>query len=122
LSDEPLPEASSPEEPCSSLSSAGALVEAEGDGVADASLLSSVSSSSASTQSLYSSIVRFFADGLSSARASVGVKPMPMRIAVGIEAMAIALPAGTCSLVNNGFLGAACRGPVLARDSPAEPA
>lgn len=104
-------------------SSAGALVEAEGDGVGDASsLASSVSSSNASTQSLYSSIVRFFADGLSSARASVGVKPIPMRMAVGIDAMAIALPAGTCNLVNNGFLGAACRGPVLSRDSPAGPA
>ncbi|BCL27636.1 hypothetical protein GCM10017557_24950 [Streptomyces aurantiacus] len=59
---------------------------------------------------------------MSSAEASVGVKPMPMRIAVGIDAMAIALPAGTCSLMKSGFLGAACRGPVLARDSPAESA
>ena len=53
----------------------------------------------------------------SSALASVGVNPMPMRTAVGMAARAIALPAGMWNLVNSGFLGAACRGPVLARDS-----
>jgi hypothetical protein len=126
LSVAPSSAGSSSEAPSSS-PDAGALVEAEGDGVAEGSFSSSVSSalslaSSASTQSLYSSIVRFFEDGLSSAWASVGVNPMPMRIAVGIEAMAIALPAGTLSRVNKGFFGAACRGPVLSRDSPAESA
>jgi hypothetical protein len=97
--------------------SSDALVEAEGDGVADASL-PSPESSRAATQSLYSSAVRLFdVDGdLSSARASVGVNPMPMRTAVGIAAMAIALPAGIWNLVNSGFLGAAWRGPVLTRD------
>lgn len=77
--------------------------------------------SSAAMQSLYSSAVRLFAVGASSARASVGVNPMPMRTAVGIAAMAIALPAGMWNLLNSGFFGAACRGPVLTSAATAEP-
>jgi hypothetical protein len=86
--------------------------EAEGVGLADASL-----PSTASTHFWYSSAVRLLAGEWSSARASVGVNPIPMRTAVGIAAMATALPAGTWNLVNSGFLGAAWRGPVLTRDS-----
>jgi hypothetical protein len=41
-----------------------------------------------------------------------------MSTAVGIAAMAIALPVGLLNLVNSGFLGAAWRGPVLTRDAP----
>ncbi|GAA2887871.1 hypothetical protein GCM10010524_20140 [Streptomyces mexicanus] len=44
------------------------------------------------------------------------MKPIPTMTAVGIAAMAIALPAGMWNLVNSGFLGAAWRAPVLARD------
>ncbi|GGT36260.1 hypothetical protein GCM10010254_65720 [Streptomyces chromofuscus] len=58
-------------------------------------------------QSSYSSAVRLLGAGRSSARASFGVNPIPMRIAVGIAATAIARPAGTWILVNSGFLGAA---------------
>lgn len=83
---------------------ASSLDEADGDGVGDAD---APSSSMAARQSLYSSAVRLFELGCSSARASVGVNPMPMRTAVGIAAMAIALPAGMWNLVNSGFLGAA---------------
>ncbi len=64
-----------------------------------------------------SSAVRLRDDGWSSAWASVGVKPIPISTAVGIAAMAIAFPAGMWNLVNSGFLGAACRGPVLTRDA-----
>ncbi|CAM5342780.1 hypothetical protein STENM223S_04826 [Streptomyces tendae] len=91
---------------------------AEGEGVGDSDG-SFPASSRAATQSLYSSAVRLLEGGaasLPSARASVGVNPIPMRTAVGIAAMAIALPAGMWNLVNNGFLGAAWRGPVLTRD------
>jgi hypothetical protein len=56
--------------------------------------------------------------GSSSADARRGVSPMPMSTAVGMAAMAIALPAGTCSLVSSDFLGAAWRGPVLTRGPP----
>lgn len=91
------------------------LSEADGDGEADAS------SPRAATQSLYSSAVRLFAVGAPepplSARASEDVNPIPMRTAVGIATVAIALPAGMWNLVNSGFLGAAWRGPVLTRDS-----
>lgn len=56
------------------------------------------SSSSAATHSLYSSAVRLLDVGFValslSACASVGVKPIPIRTAVGIAARAIALPAG----------------------------
>jgi hypothetical protein len=90
------------------------LAEADGDGEAD-------ESPSAATQSLYSSAVRLFDDGdvepPLSARASEDVNPIPMRTAVGIATVAIALPAGMWNLVNSGFLGAAWRGPVLPRDS-----
>ena len=83
----------------------GTLARVDGDAEASAS------SSSAATQSLYSSAVRLLAVGLValslSACASVGVKPMPIRTAVGIAARAIALPAGMWNLVNSGFLGAA---------------
>ena len=54
---------------------------------------------------------------LVSAIASEDVNPKPMSTAVGIATEAIALPAGMWNLVNSGFLGAACRGPVLTRDS-----
>jgi hypothetical protein len=66
---------------------------AEGEGLAEAV----GESSSAATQSLYSSAVRLrddVAEGWSAASASVGVNPIPMRTAVGIAATAIALPAG----------------------------
>ncbi|WP_246143883.1 hypothetical protein [Actinacidiphila oryziradicis] len=56
--------------------------------------------------------------GSSSACASRGVMPMPISTAVGIAAMAIALPAGICNLVSSDFLGAACLGPVLAGGPP----
>jgi len=56
--------------------------------------------------------------GSSSADARRGVSPMPMSTAVGMAAMAIALPAGTCSLVSSDFLGAAWRGPVPTRGPP----
>ncbi len=52
--------------------------------------------------------------GCGLAIASCGVRPMPIRTAVGIAARAIALPAGTCSRVSSGLRGAAWRGPVLA--------
>jgi hypothetical protein len=91
---------------------------ADADGVAEGL---AVDSASAATQSLYSSAVRLLDDGEAvaplSARASEDVKPNPMITAVGIATVAIALPAGMWSLVNSGFLGAACRGPVLTRDS-----
>lgn len=109
--------------PWSSFSSvAPSLAEGDGVGEADSSPLDSLSESSrAATQSLYSSAVRLLevgAAGVSlSAMASVDVKPMPMSTAVGIAAMAIALPAGLLNLVNSGFLGAAWRGPVLTRDA-----
>jgi hypothetical protein len=88
------------------------------DGVAEGP---AVDSARAATQSLYSSAVRLFdvgevVDPLS-ARAREDVKPIPTITAVGIATVAIALPAGMWSLVNSGFLGAACRGPVLTRDS-----
>lgn len=86
--------------------------EAEGVGSADVPL-----PSTASTHFWYSSAVRLLEDEWSSAWASVGVNPIPMRTAVGIAAMATAFPAGTWNLVNSGFLGAAWRGPVLTRDS-----
>jgi hypothetical protein len=76
----------------------------EGDGEAD------VPFSIAATQSLYSSAVRLLGEGdelLLSATASDAVNPMPIRTAVGIAAMAIALPAGMWNLVNSGFFGAA---------------
>jgi hypothetical protein len=77
--------------------------------------------SRAATHSLYSSAVRLFDDVLAvlslSATARLAVNPIPMRTAVGIAAMAIALPAGMWNLVNSGFLGAAWRGPVLTRDA-----
>jgi len=92
------------------------LVEADGDGVAEALALAS-SPVTAATQSLYSSAVRLLEEEWSSAFARVGVSPMPIRTAVGIAARAIALPAGMWNLVNSGFLGAAWRGPVLTRDS-----
>jgi hypothetical protein len=89
-------------------------VDGEAEGLA-------VDSARAATQSLYSSAVRLFDDGEVvaplSARAREDVKPIPMMTAVGIATVAIALPAGMWSLVNSGFLGAACRGPVLTRDS-----
>jgi hypothetical protein len=94
-----------------------AVVSSEPEGLAEAD--GDSLPSSAVTQSLYSSTVRLFEVGWSAARARVGVKPMPMSTAVGIAAMAIALPAGTWNLVNSGFLGAACRGPTLV---PAETA
>lgn len=106
-----------PSPPSPSSAASPALAEADGVGEAEAS---SCEPSSAATQSLYSSAVRLLADGadaLLSATACVDVKPMPMRTAVGIAAMAIALPAGMWNLVNSGFLGAAWRGPVLPRDS-----
>lgn len=52
--------------------------------------------------------------GTGLAMASWGVMPMPISTAVGIAAIAIALPAGMCSRVSSGFLGAACRGPLRA--------
>ncbi|CAM5587649.1 hypothetical protein SFUMM280S_08260 [Streptomyces fumanus] len=83
---------------------------------------SSFSPASASTHAWYSSAVRlleFAAGSLPSARASVGVSPIPMRTAVGIAARAIAFPAGTWNLVNSGFLGAAWRGPFSRGTPPA---
>jgi hypothetical protein len=56
--------------------------------------------------------------GSSSACASRGVMPIPISTAVGIAAMAIALPAGICNLVSSDFRGAACLGPVLAGGPP----
>lgn len=100
-----------------SLSSSEALSLAVADGVGDALASPFSAFSMASRHSLNSSAVRFLDDGWSSAWASVGVKPIPIRTAVGIAAMAIAFPAGMWSLVNSGFLGAACRGPVLTRDA-----
>jgi hypothetical protein len=93
------------------LSAESSDAEAEADGEAE--------ESRAVTQSLYSSAVRLFADEEPplSASASEDVKPMPMRTAVGIATVAIALPAGMWNRVNSGFLGAAWRGPVLTRDS-----
>ncbi|KPC87202.1 hypothetical protein ADL35_08455 [Streptomyces sp. NRRL WC-3753] len=44
---------------------------------------------------------------LSSARASLGVRPMPTKTAVGIAASANALPAGIWSFVSSDFRGAA---------------
>jgi hypothetical protein len=95
------------------------LLEADGEGDDEASL----DASSAVTQSLYSSAVRLLAVGdgdgllpLPAARASEDVKPMPISTAVGIATEAMAFPAGMWNLVNSGFLGAAWRGPVLARD------
>jgi hypothetical protein len=94
------------------------LAEADGEGEAEALFLEP---SSAVTQSLYSFAVRLLAGDadelLLSARASEDVTPSPMKTAVGIATVAIALPAGMCNLVNSGFFGAAWRGPVLARDS-----
>jgi hypothetical protein len=90
-----------------------ALAEADGDGEDDASL----EPSWASTHFWYSSAVRLLAGEWSSARASVELTPIPMKTAVGIAARAMALPAGMWNLVNSGFLGAAWRGPVLARDA-----
>lgn len=76
----------------SSVSSLSVDSLALGDADAEAS------SSSAATHSLYSSAVRLLDVGFValslSACASVGVKPMPIRTAVGIAARAIALPAG----------------------------
>jgi hypothetical protein len=92
---------------------APALEEAEEDGEADASL----EPARASTHFWYSSAVMLFDDPWSSASASVGVSPIPMRTAVGIAARAMTLPAGMWNLVKSGFRGAACRGPVLTRDS-----
>ncbi len=122
----PLPESSpdSPDSPEADVSGSGlpsspssAPSVAEGEAEADGSFSAS---SRAATQSLYSSAVRLlevgFAVSLPSARASVGVNPIPMRTAVGIAARAIAFPAGMWNLVNNGFLGAAWRGPVLTRN------
>ncbi|MGW1257883.1 hypothetical protein ACWD5Q_22515 [Streptomyces sp. NPDC002513] len=83
-----------------------ALAEADGDGVADASV-EPLDLSRTSTHFWYSSAVMVFDDAWSSARARVGVSPIPMRTAVGIAARAIALPAGTWNRVNSGFLGAA---------------
>jgi hypothetical protein len=90
-----------------------AEAEAEGDAVSDAFS----EPVTASTHFWYSSAVRLFEVEWSSAWASVGVSPIPMRTAVGMAARAIALPAGMWNLVNSGFLGAAWRGPVLTRDS-----
>lgn len=45
--------------------------------------------------------------GISSAWARCGVKPMPIRTAVGIAASATAFPAGTCSLISSDLRGAA---------------
>jgi hypothetical protein len=87
---------------------APSLAEADGVGEAEEA---SLSFSSAATQSLYSSAVRLLAVGtgvlLLSASASEDVKPSPTITAVGIAAMAIALPAGMWNRVNSGFLGAA---------------
>jgi hypothetical protein len=86
------------------LSAVSPLAEADGDGEAE-------EPSCAVTQSLYSSAVRLFDDGdvepPLSASASEDVNPIPMRTAVGIATVAIALPAGMWNLVNSGFLGAA---------------
>ncbi len=84
-----------------------ALSLALADGLGDALASPFSACSMASRHSLNSSAVRFLDDGWSSAWASVGVKPIPIRTAVGIAAMAIALPAGMWNLVNSGFLGAA---------------
>jgi hypothetical protein len=112
---EPEPEPESDPEPEEAEGDGVTVVSsAEGDGLAEAD--GEALPSSAATQSLYSSAVRLFAVGASSACASVGVKPIPISTAVGIAARAIALPAGTWNLVNSGFLGAAWRGPDLARD------
>ncbi|CAM5255765.1 hypothetical protein STANM309S_00046 [Streptomyces tanashiensis] len=51
---------------------------------------------------------------LSSARASLGVRPMPTNTAVGIAASAIAFPAGPWILFSSDLRGAACRGPSFA--------
>ncbi len=90
-----------------SSASSEALSLAVADGVGDALASPSSAFSMASKHSLNSSAVRFLDDGWSSAWASVGVKPIPIRTAVGIAAMAIAFPAGMWNLVNSGFLGAA---------------
>lgn len=50
----------------------------------------------------------------SSARASLGVRPMPTNTAVGMAASAIALPAGPWILFSSDLRGAACRGPCFA--------
>ncbi|GAA3883155.1 hypothetical protein GCM10022207_57710 [Streptomyces lannensis] len=92
-----------------------ALAEADGDGEAEASLESW--GSRASTHFWYSSTDMLLDGEWSSARANAVLIPTPMKTAVGIAARAIALPAGMWNLVNSGFLGAAWRGPVLARDA-----
>jgi hypothetical protein len=95
------------------------LAEADGDGDGEVSL-ESWEPPRASTHFWYSSALRVgLADGWSSARANAVLSPTPMKTAVGIAARAIALPAGMWNLVNSGFLGAAWRGPVLARDASA---
>jgi hypothetical protein len=109
----------SSEEPEESEESSPAEADADGVGSAASSLSvdssapgdAEASSSRAATHSLYSSAVRLldvgFVELLLSACARVGVKPIPIRTAVGIAARAIALPAGMWNLVNSGFLGAA---------------
>jgi hypothetical protein len=84
----------------------GLALEDDADGVADSSVVSEHDVPEKG----------FF--GSSSADARRGVRPMPMSTAVGMAAMAIALPAGTCSLVSSDFRGAAWRGPVLTRGPP----
>jgi hypothetical protein len=84
----------------------GLALEDDADGVADSSVVSEHDVPEKG----------FF--GSSSADARRGVSPMPMSTAVGMAAMAIALPAGTCSLVSSDFRGAAWRGPVLTRGPP----
>jgi len=69
-----------------------APAEADGDGVADGSV-ASFEPVRASTHFWYSSAVRLLGAGWSAARASVELRPMPMRTAVGIAARAI-FPAG----------------------------
>jgi hypothetical protein len=73
----------------------GLALEDDADGVADSSVVSEHDVPEKG----------FF--GSSSADARRGVSPMPMSTAVGMAAMAIALPAGTCSLVSSDFRGAA---------------
>ncbi|MGW7008596.1 hypothetical protein ACWGCW_38910 [Streptomyces sp. NPDC054933] len=85
---------------------------ADGDGVADGDAEGELSGDGLSdwlTQ--WSPLNGFF--GSSSACASRGVSPMPIRTAVGIAARAIALPTG--ARVSSDLRGAAWRGPVLAR-------
>jgi hypothetical protein len=113
-----------PEPACGDAEDVGSGVSADFEGLAEADddgegeVEASLELSRASTHFWYSSTVRFLDDGeWSAALASVGVSPIPMRTAVGIAARAIAFPAGMWNLVNSGFLGAAWRGPVLARDA-----